>query len=493
MIQRGVITLLCTFAIFTSSSPKECIGADGSTLTKEISLEEVSAYALLNSLDIQIAKLDTYIKRTDLNRQYSMFDTFLNASAGYVDDQTKQSSSFFGTRTNTRTYSAGLEKKLPSGSDISFTATEIRTWTDSSFSIGNPLAETSLGVSLTQALGKNFFGLADQAKIKITKIDIENAEYASLEDIELILRNVQIAYWTLVLKNEELEIKQALLKEAQRLYSVYQENFKLGLVEEGDLFAVEANVQSRENDIIQARLQKETAKNNLLFLLNINDISLAVVPRESLNISPWSVDFYEELNKAIAFRRDYKKIGNNLNSHEITVAVTKNALWPEIDLTVSYLRNGLDPNRSTSWDQVTDEDHEEVFFGLSFKTPLERKKERADIEGAKLKKEQILLSLKRIERLILKDINVRVQEVNALKNQIELFASIEQLQRKKLNEEMIRLKYGRSNADRIIRYENDVLDAQLALARAYFAYRVSLIDLDLAKNTLLDQYWEEEL
>ena len=163
------------------------------SLEKEISLQDVTRYALANSLDIQIAKLDAYISRTELARSYSLFDTFLNASINYANDETKQSSSFSGTKSNVRTYSLGLEKKLPTGTKLSFDAQEQRTWSDSAFVTDNPLTESSVGVSLAQSLGKNFFGLADRADIKITKLDIENAEFTSLGEIELTLAQIQIA------------------------------------------------------------------------------------------------------------------------------------------------------------------------------------------------------------------------------------------------------------------------------------------------------------
>ncbi len=459
-------------------------------LVLETTLEEISRLALENCLDIQIAGLDIYIRRTELDRAFSLFDIFLKANADYSNDETRSASSFSGSQTNMKTYSLGLNKTFSSGTDIGITASEQRTWTDSSFVSDNPLTESFLEISLTQALGKNFFGLADRSRIALTRLDIANSEFTSLETIETLLRDVQVAYWTLILKDKELAISRELRQEAERLYLVYQENFKLGLVEEGDLYAAEANLRIQENNVIQAELAKDTAEQELFFLLNIENSDMTINPLETLALIPEPADLYQSLNRAVISRRDYAQTKNRLEARNISLAVSKNSLWPEIDITASYLRNGLDPGRSRAWQQVNREDNEELFIGLSLSTPLERRKERADLEQARLEKEQALLSLKKIERLILKDIHVRVQKINSLKKQVELFSAAEKLQQRKLDEEMLKLKYGRSDADTVIRYENDVLDARLALARAYFAYRAGLIDLELAENTLLNKYWD---
>ncbi|UCG35100.1 MAG: TolC family protein [Candidatus Omnitrophota bacterium] len=458
-----------------------------------ISLEEVTQLALDNSLDIQIAKYDTYIKRTSLLKAESIFDTYFNVSAGYFDDTTKQPSVVFGTETGQTSYNFGISKKLPTGTEIAINAGDARNFTNSPFATLNPYHEASAGISLKQPLGINFFGLVDRAGIKITKIDIENAEYSSLEDIEETLYNAQVAYWKFVLKCEELKIIKGILQKSRRLYDIYKEKIKIGMVEQVDLFAVEANLRVREADVLMAELEKEQAKNELLFALNIDDLSIELAPRDSLSIDPFNIDLYQALTDAVNNRRDYKRIKNQLVADDINIVVARNALWPKIDLEASFTRNGLDRKYKPAWEEISDKNNRELFVGITLKFPLEKRNSRGDFQEATLQKEQNLLSLKRTERLIFKEIHNQVKEVNALKEQVSLYDKTSQLQEKKLQEEVKRLKYGRSNSDLIIRYGEDVLDAKLGLAQVLFAYRVSLIDFELAKQTLLNRYWRQEL
>ncbi|MFH1504128.1 MAG: TolC family protein, partial [Candidatus Omnitrophota bacterium] len=244
-------------------------------VVKELSINEVSRLALENSLDIQIVKYDAYIKRTDLGAQESIFDTFLNAEISYDKDKTKPASSLAAAETTEKSYSLELEKKLSSGTTVTIGAVNEETKSNASTVTLRPARETSGKISIVQELGKNFFGIADRGEIKITKIDIENSEITSLDSIEKALYDVQQAYWDFVLKNEESRITENMFEEAKKLFEIYKQKNELGTVEYVDLIAAEANMKVRENNALEARLKKNTSKNELLFLLNEEDLTIS--------------------------------------------------------------------------------------------------------------------------------------------------------------------------------------------------------------------------
>jgi outer membrane protein TolC len=460
---------------------------------QELSAEQVGFLSLYNSLDVQIAKYDTFRKRTSLKEAESIFDTYINANIDYNKDKLTISSSLAGSKEIENSYSFGIEKKLSTGTDIQIQAQDKRIDTDSAFATINPSHEAKLSATLKQSLGKNFFGIVDRSDIKITKIDIENSKYSSLDDIENIIHNSQVAYWQLVYKQVELSIREQMLDEAGKVYEAYKQRYDLGLVEEVDLYAIRANMRSRENDVASSYLDVEIAKNNLLFLLNQEDTLVNIRVLDSLELTHDSLDVYNELNCAIGLRRDYKVIENQIRSQGIDIAVKKNALWPEIDLEASFIRNGIDSGYKQSWKDVFDQNNPELSLGLSFRMPLEKRKEKSQLDQAKLYKQQLILSLKRTERLILKQIHNNVSQANMLKDQVGLLNSVVELHENKLKDETKRFNFGRSNTDTLIRYTEDLLKARLELASVLYDYQVSLVDLELGKNSLLERYWKEDL
>lgn len=459
----------------------------------ELSLEDVSRLALENSLDIQIVRYDAYISRTSLADAQSIFDTIFSAEAGYTRNKKVQASALAGSYSKEHSFSLGLEKKLPTGTTMSLDAAATKKRTDSTYTTLNPYNEALVELTVKQELGKNFFGLADRADIKLTKLDIENSEFTSLDDIEEILYRAQKAYWNLVLRDEEAGIWEDMFKSAKRLYEIYQNKYSIGLVEESELLAIEALVHTRESDLVVAGLRQATAKNNLLFLLNRGDFKDKVKPKDELSSDTATVDLYRMLKESINSRRDYKRIKNELEKSEIDLVVKKNALWPQIDLEATFARNNINAQRSSAWEGISGNSNDEIFLRLTIEVPLENREAKAELEKVRLEESQLLLRLKRVERLILQEINDKVNQVNASDNQVRLYESITKLHQKKLDNQIKRIGYGRSNADTLIQYEEDLLKARLALASNLYTYRVSLIELDLTKNILLDKYWEAPL
>lgn len=459
----------------------------------KLSLKSVSDLALANSLDIQIAKFDAYIKRTSLKKEESIFDTFLNAQVLYLRDKKSQSTTFAGTESKEHSFSLGLEKKIPTGTTITVDAVGTKKRTNSVFATLNPYNEASLQATIVQELGKNFFGIADRADIKITKIDIENSDFTSLDDIEKALFKAQQAYWRLVLRVEELLIAQDMVDNAEKLYDAYKNKYSLGLAEESEFLAIEALLYERRSNLLVTKSHRIAAKNNLLFLLNQGEFEQEVIPEEDLNFALNSINLYQALKDAVGTRRDYKRANNKIKKNKIEIVVSKNALWPQIDLKASLIRNNIGLARGQVWEDAGSGANDEISLKLTFKVPLENREAKADLERVKFENAQLLLDLKRTERLILLEINNKVNEINTFKEQAELFKAIADIHDRKLQKQIKRLKFGRSDMDTLIDYEQDLIVSRRLLALRLFDYRLATTELDLIKNSLLDKYWQGPL
>lgn len=458
-----------------------------------LSLDEVSQLALENNLDIQIAKYDAYIKRNDLFDAESIFDTMLSASASFKDDQKKSSSVFAGTKATAGDYKFGLTKKIPAGTTLGVEFQNTRSWSSSGYTSVNPAYDTRVKFSLNQPIGKNFFGLIDRANIKITKLDIVNSDYSSLDKIESHLACVQKNFWRLILLREQLKIKQEMLDKAAELYEIYKNKHQIGLVEAPDLLASEANVNIRKNDVLVAEEKLNIAKNELLLHLNEENLDLEIYPSDELALDGNMVELIPALNKAIENRRDYQMAKNDVESKNIKLSLKKNNLWPEIDIEASFIRNGISQDYNKAWQDITSEDNPEAYLGVKFSLPLENRQAKGQFETAKLEKAKYLLLLKKVERQILTEINDRVTGVNTTVDKTTTNEYVVELQEKKLQAEEVRFRSGRSNSDLLIRYQQDLLDAKLAFVTSLYEYKTAAIDLKLSQNSLLDEYWKEEL
>ncbi len=463
---------------------------EGECADYTLSLEKTTQLALQNNFDIQLAKYDAWIARTDKKVAESIYDTIFEAEVQYRDNQKKRTSTIIGTQALDNDYNIGLSKKLPTGTTLEVDLMNSRNFTDSVFTTSPLTHDSTLGMTITQELGKNFFGLRDRWGIKIALVDIENSEYTSLEKIEEEISDVQKAYWDLVLQIERVKIEQDMVDQAKRLYDLHQEKLKDGLVEMPDVLASQANYEKSKNDLIFAENQVHAKENVLRLLLNISDDHIRILPTDTFALPELQRPLAPTLKKAFENRRDYKRAVNDVKSKDIQLTVKKNNLWPEINLTASLERNGLGDHFKPAVENITREDNPNLFAGLTINIPLENRAARGAKKAAELEKAKTLVALKLLERKITLEVVDQVRDSNVFAELADNSEHIANLQAQKLEEEGKRFRQGRSDTDTLIRFQKDVVQARAEAAAAKHRYHAAMVDLETRSGVLLGKYFD---
>ena len=457
-----------------------------------ISIEETRLIAVNNNLEIKLARLDSKIKGTELSYKEAVFDTILNGEVGYTDNQLKRASTLSGTKSRTNEYNIGIDKKLASGTDVEIDFTNSREWSNSSYVSTNPYHESKIEIGLTQPIAKNFFGLIDRGNIEIIKWEIKNAELDSYIKIEDAIISVEKAYWELVLTEEVFNIKKEMLKKAILLFNQYRRKLKIGLVETGDVLASEANMHIRKSELLIASNDLKTAEELLRVRLNLNK-EVGLSPTGSLAGADLDTNLIESMRTAFENRRDYLSKKNDIENKRVKLKMKSSSRWPEIDLKATFAANGIDSKYTHATQDVYEDSNPEYYVGIAFKYPLENNEAESEYEKAMLEKTRAIVNLQKTERQIISDIDKGFRKLSVDKVNISKMQRVENLQKGKLFHEEKRFKYGRSNSDTLIRYQEDLLKAQLATQETYFNYRISILDLMGAEDSFLKNTGLEQL
>ena len=481
---RRINKFLIILIIFIFSGSLSLNSALAKKETISLNLDEAVKIAIQNNLDIKLAKISSEFKRADLILTNSIFDTILSLDANYEDDQLKKSSSLSGAKSLTANYNFGVSKKFKTGTTVALDFANKREHTDSTFASVNPAHTSTMKITAAQPLGENFFGLIDRSDVKIARLNIEQADLETLDRVEDVLAGVQINYWKVAYAYKVINLKEDMLKKAQNLYNVYKERYQRGMAEKSDIYASEANVKQREIDINEAKEKLNSAINTLTLSLNIG-FDKNIETEDFLRARLKEANFTQNLKQAIDSRRDYQSALKQLQSQNIEVVRNKNKLWPQINLVASYAKNGLDVDREDAINDIFNKNDREYYVGINISLPFENRESKAQYNKALLGKEQDLLNLKKLEISIVRELDDKVREVNLNCEKVRKWGKIVDLQQKKLKEEKKRISYGRSNSDTLIRFQEDLLGAELALAKSYLDYRISRIKLEGAKNEIL--------
>jgi len=496
---KSIIVSVCILSLLVyakgswAQGCRKCQARHKAANALTLTLAQASRLALINNFEIQLAKYDTWIARTQDEQAQSIYDTIIEAEVSYRKNKAAQTSTLAGSKTLDNNYNIGLEKKFPTGTTVGVDFTNNRNWSDSSFATLNPSHDSALGITLEQSLGKNFFGLQDRGNIKITQKDMAHAQFISFEKIEAALAAVQTAYWDLVLQRELLKIEQRMVTHAKELLNINIEKIQDGLVEPPDVIAAESNYKKRINQKLLAQNQLQLKENVLRLMLNIEDRDMDIVPQEAMDMKLLTPVLEQTLQKAFDNRQDYKKALNKIESNDIALSIKKNNLWPEINLEASLTRNGIDDHFNQAISKISEEDNPNIYTGIDFSMPLENRKARSQLKAAELQKARSLVALKFLERQITIEIIDQVKSCAVLKQVAANAVNVAELETDKLAAEEKRFKYGRSNTDTLIRFQDDMTQALGDAAQAKFNYYAARIELERRQGSLLKKYWQGAL
>jgi len=455
-----------------------------------LSLDEATRLALVNNFDIQLAKYDTWISRTRQRGDESVYDTLIDILVSHEDNQAARTSTLLGTKSLENNYNLGISRKLPTGTTLGIDFDNNRSWSNSSFVTVNPSHDSSLGLTIEQEFGKNFFGVQDRGKIKVTRKEIEGAEFLSLNNIETSLAQVQKAYWDLVLQTERVTIEEKMLSQAKKLWDTNKEKIRHKLIEEPELLASEANYKERQNALGLARDQQESAANILKLLLNIDNLDSSLGATEGFDLSVALHPEADALETAFDNRRDYRAARARLAAKNIQVTIEKNNMWPEINVKATLTHNGVDDHFSKAIEKITHESNPDLYTEFTLTMPLENNEARADLQAAQFEKARAIVTLKQLERRIMVDVMDQTRHCRVMKELARNAVQIADLQNRKLRAEEKRFRSGRSDTDTIIRFQDDAAQAAWRAAEAKYRFHTSLVDLKKTEGRLLHQYWD---
>jgi len=455
---------------------------------REVSMRGCVAFSICHSFDVQLAKLDLYVKETDLMYREAVFDAFISGGASYTEDKLQQLSVFAADDSQTNEYYVEIEKTLPTGTELSAKWSDTRFWSNNtSYTSKNPSHSAELLFEAVQPVGKNFFGYVDRGKISLTRLAIESADFEMKDTIETFIAKVEKLYWELVFAKKSLEIYTDMLERAKKLYESDKKNFGIGMIEKVDLLNSEANVEKRKAEFVASENAYRRAEENLKLAMNLEE-EKRIFPRENLDFEYVGKKLPDCLMTAFEERQDYKTKKKDVDYMGLDLKIKANEKWPEVDLNASLAMNGVESKFNKAFGKTTVADNTYYYAGIEVVIPVENKEARAEYKRVEFEKEKAIVELKETERTIITEVGNAYRDVLTFQTSLQYFGRAVELQTEKLAEEEKRFEYGRSSTKRIVDYQRDLLLAELENAAFLLKHRQARVDLDKAMGTIYYKY-----
>jgi outer membrane protein TolC len=482
---------------------------------KELTLKDAIYHALKNNLGLQVQKAQTRVARLNLriNRAQLYLPT-LEVESNYQKSKQPSVNTLDGVdavERDTFSWDVGINQRTPLGGLFSVSFDSSRDTTNVVTATYNPQLETSMTVSLSQPLLRNFGTLATNYQIYIAANNHKISQYQLEESVVNLVYQVEAAYWELVYAHQNLEAAKMALNRAKDLLGQNEIKVKVGTVAPIEILSSKANVARNESTVIQAEQAIQSREEALKRILNMSKEPFAIIPKDDPEIKDIPVDFNAFLGEAMNNRADMNRAKINLESNGITVKYQKNQLLPSLQMDAGYGSSGFG---GTTWDFPIENPFDPDFapvevetigfadtvkdifklentslqLNVNLQTPILLTAERARLSQAKIERERAILELRDLENTIYSEVKDVIRQVESNKQLVEADRIALELEGENLKAEEKKLSVGLSTNFQVLQYQQQYAAAQTQLLRSTINYVLTTARIDQVLNRTLKKY-----
>ncbi len=473
-------------------------------IEKQLSLEDCILSALENNLGVAVEILNPELTNISVSLAQEKFLPQFSIGLGR---QNTNSASFSWIEATDKVtsdyndYSAEFTQAIPTGGSFSVSFYSYKSDTNTKFQMINPRYGSSLTFNFSQPLLKNFGFKASRKEIIIAKNNMDISEIKFKSVLMDTIYNVEKAYWDLVYSIENLKVKKNSLKLAQDLLVKNKREVEVGTLAPIEILSAQAEVATREADILQAETLVRNNEDSLRTLINLmaEEDGVKIIPAEKPAYEEREVGLKESLVTGMENRPDLQQIRLDLKNKNIDLNYAKNQLLPDLSLNASYWSPGIsgsqilyknnDPfsgeiiglvpgGASNALKDAFGFKYKNWYVGVTLSIPFNSIFSRAAYAQARVNLEKSLLNLKNQEQQAFLEIRNAVRGVQSNYKRVYAYKAARELAEKKLEAEEKKLKVGLTTNYMVLQYQRDLADAKGNELKAVVDYNLSMAALD---------------
>lgn len=478
---------------------------------KNFSLDACIIGAVENNLSLAAEVLNPEMADISVLRANEKFLPSLSFS--YSDQETNTASySFIDSADQVqaayRDYWISLNQAVPTGGNISIKLDTYRNETNRSFQTINPRYGSTLTFNFTQPLLRDFGFSISRREIIFARNNRDISENQLKTALLDTIYKVEESYWNLVYSIENLQVKQQSLQLARDLLEESQRKIDVGTMAPIEIFTAQAEVATREADILQARALVKNNEDRLKTIINLaateEDDSIEIVPTDRPDFVPKDITLDEAVAVALQNRPDLEALRIDLKNKQLNVKYTRNQMLPGLNVFVNYWSPGISGDRilylnnnalsgvvigtvpGAPADALKDAfnfKYQNWTIGLTLDLPLSTLITRADFARARVSLDQAMINLQDQRQQIILEIKTALRAVNTNRLRVQAYKAARELAEKKLSAEQEKFKVGKSTDYQLLQYQRDVGDARTTELRSMVDFILSSGYLDKVLGT----------
>lgn len=375
------------------------------------------------------------------------------ANGSYLSDgRPTVNPAFQGTNTINKSYAFGLQQKSLLG--VSWSLTQNYSYTNienSTFLQVPEYYDAFPKLELSLPLWRDWLGHETRATQQQASAQLKMQSLRA--DLAMIQKENEIkdAFFNLATQQKNFEIQKDSLARAERILGWAKSRLARNLADRGDVYQIQALVSARKLELINADTKlKEAAR---LFNSYLNESSEEIkyaLALDEIDTNVLNLDAAKE-----KVRMDLELEKENLNSMEANYQLQKEKNKPNLNLALSYLRQGRDIEPEDASSRVFKDKKESYMVAVQFAMPLDLSNLNDSKEGFEQLRQSQILGEKARQRSEAIQWKNTVDQAQALSNQLKIVRELEGIQKNKADLEREKYNNGRSTTYQVLTFEQD--------------------------------------
>jgi outer membrane protein TolC len=504
---------LCALLVVLAVSGLPALAQDQKELP--LTLEDSIVRALKSNLDVAVQVFSPEVARAALSQAKEFYSPTFGVT--FSRDRSEQPATWAiqNTETSVSNYlssQANLTQQIPLGGNVSVSLSYYWNKTNQLFQNFNPYYQSTLDLSFTQPLLRNFGWTVSRSQIIIAQNSLEGSRSQLKSTLINTIFQVEQAYWNLVYSIENLKVAQQSLTSGRDLLAKTKKEVEVGQTAPIEVLNAEAEVARREAGILQAEAMVRRSRDQLRALLNLDSDpeakGKAIVPADKPTYTPVQVTLDDAVQQALLRRPDLDVEKTTIETRKVDFAVAKNRLLPQLDLTLNKTSPGISGDKLL---YLNDDPFSGVIIGvepgsagqslrdafkflynnwsigLTLRIPFGDVIGRSAYAQAKLDLQQEEARLKSLEQQVYLDVSDAVLSLETDAKSVEATRIAREFAEKRLEAEMKKLSVGLTTNYFVLTYQDALASAQSAELKALVDYNVSVARIDWVTGSTLEK------
>ena len=322
----------------------------------ELSETDVVRLALENNVDIQVERYAPYYNLWSIEKSRGILNPSLSFSTTTNDKLDPTTSVLAGgdsLLSVTSDYDVTFRKPFKTGLDFSAGFTEERLRSSNTFYTFNPSFTSGFSVNFTQHLLKDFGSISRGHYLQVSQLNRDISEEDFATRVSDVVKNVLDTYWDLVFQTQDIRVKEEGLNYARVVLEQNRAQLDAGALTQLDVTQAEAEVASRQEDVVTARYARRVSEALLKKLISsrpdpgLITAEITATSQPAATPRAAAVDLAQAIQRAQETAPEVRRALIDLESRKIDIEFTRNQLRPSLDLSAGYSQSGLGGTKIT--------------------------------------------------------------------------------------------------------------------------------------------------